>query len=53
MHPTLKRLKAPGSLEVWWGGWAGDILVETGGWEGGMGSGPVCGWTGGRIKFGL
>jgi hypothetical protein len=21
MHLTLKRLEAPGSLEVWWGGW--------------------------------
>ena len=27
MHLTLKRLEAPGSLEVRWGG---DILVETG-----------------------
>ena len=29
MHLTLKRLEAPGSLEVRWDG-AGDILVETG-----------------------
>jgi hypothetical protein len=29
MHLTLKRLEAPGSLEVWWGG-GGNILVETG-----------------------
>jgi hypothetical protein len=35
MYLTLKRLEAPGSLEVWWdGGWeGGDILMETG--EGG------------------
>jgi hypothetical protein len=32
MHLTLKRLEAPGSLEVRWGG-GGDIHVETGGWE--------------------
>jgi len=31
MHLTLKRLEAPGSLEVWCWGWSGDILVETGG----------------------
>jgi hypothetical protein len=41
MHLTLKRLEAPGNLEVWWGG---DILVETG-QEGGMGCGTVGGWT--------
>jgi hypothetical protein len=29
MHLTLKRLEAPGSLEVWWGE-GGDILVEMG-----------------------
>jgi len=22
-------VEAPGSLEVWWGGWGEDILVET------------------------
>ena len=31
MHLTLKRLEAPGSLEVRWGG-GGDIHVETGAW---------------------
>jgi hypothetical protein len=29
MHLILKRLEAPGSLEVRWGG-GGDILVDTG-----------------------
>jgi len=33
MHLTLKRQEAPGSFEVWWGGWGRDNLVETGvGW---------------------
>ena len=33
MHLTFKRLEAPGSLEVWWGG--GEVwgYVETGGLE--------------------
>jgi len=48
VHLILKRLEAPGSLEVWCGEWSGDILVETvgekcRGWDGGM----KCG-TGGR-----
>jgi len=30
MHLTLKRLEAPGDLEVWWGGWGRDILVGKG-----------------------
>jgi hypothetical protein len=31
MHLTLKRLEAPGNLEIRWdGGWGGDIHVETG-----------------------
>jgi hypothetical protein len=34
MHLALKRLKAPGSGEVWWGG---DILVEMTGRGGSMG----------------
>jgi hypothetical protein len=39
-HLTLKRMEAPGSLEVWWGGvGVVDILVETGEWGGGMGCG--------------
>jgi hypothetical protein len=37
MHLTLKRLEAPGCLEVWWGGGGEvDILMETGMWGGGM-----------------
>ena len=32
IHLTLKRLEAPGSLEVRWGG-GGDIHMETG-WDG-------------------
>ena len=32
MHLTLKRLEAPGSLEVWGVG-GGNILVETGSGE--------------------
>ena len=32
MHLTLKRLEAPGSLEVWWCR-RGDIRMETGGRE--------------------
>lgn len=31
-------MEATGSLEVWWGGWDGDILVETRG-----GTGWKCG----------
>ena len=38
MHLTLKRLEAPGSLEVWLGGWwvvcGWYIIMETGGMEG-------------------
>jgi len=52
MHLTLKRLEAPGSLEVWWGGWGGDIIVESGdGAGGGMGCGTVGGWTRRGIKL--
>jgi hypothetical protein len=43
MHLTLKRLGAPGSLEVRWG-CIGDIHVETGEWGGSMGCGTVRGW---------
>ena len=39
MHLTLKRLEAPGSLEVRWGGvgWeeVWDVEQTEGGWEGG------------------
>jgi hypothetical protein len=32
MHLSLKRLEAPGTLEVRWGSrWGRDILMETGG----------------------
>jgi hypothetical protein len=54
MHLTLKRLEAPGSLEVWWVGVGGrDILVVTEVWGGGMGCGTVRGWTGKGIKPGV
>ena len=47
MHLTLKRLEAPGSLKVRWGGvGGGDIQVETGRWGGCMGCGTVGGETG-------
>jgi hypothetical protein len=49
MYLTLKRLEAPGNLEVRWDR-GGDIHVETGGWEGGMGYGTVRGWTERGIK---
>jgi len=42
MNLTLKRLEAPGSLEVW-GGWGGDILVETGVERSAQVGGSVCG----------
>jgi hypothetical protein len=45
MHLTLKRLEAPGSLEVRSVG-GGGIHIETGGWEGGV----ECGVDGG-IKY--
>jgi hypothetical protein len=36
VHLTLKRLEAPGSLEIRWGGeWV--IYIETGEWGGDMG----------------
>jgi hypothetical protein len=51
MHLTLKRLEAPGTLEVRWdgGGWEhphGDGV----GWGGGVGPGAVrgCIWGGGE-----
>jgi len=30
---TLKKLEAPGSIEVWWGGGGGDIYIEIGNGE--------------------
>jgi hypothetical protein len=55
MHLTLKRLDAPGSSKVKWGGGGGeDILVETVGQGGGMGCGTVRGWLGTEgIKYGV
>jgi hypothetical protein len=52
MHLILKRLEAPGILEVRWGEeWPhprGDI-----GWGGGMRFGTVRGSMGGGIKYGV
>ena len=47
MYLSIKRLEAPGSLEVRWGG-GGNIHVEMG-WgrvRGGMGHGTVGEWMG-------
>jgi hypothetical protein len=53
MHLTLKRLEAPGSLEVRWDG-GGDIHVETKGWGGYLGCGIVRVWIQGwGIKYGV
>ena len=53
MHLTLKRLMAPRSLEVRWGG-VGDIHVVTVGWGGGVGCGENRGWMGGEgIEYGV
>jgi hypothetical protein len=35
MHLTLKRLEAPGSLEIWWGGSWRYLRGAVGGWVGG------------------
>jgi len=53
MHLTLMRLGAPGNLEVWWGWWGGDIIVETGEQGGGVRYGTVGEWTGKGIKSGV
>jgi hypothetical protein len=54
MHLTLKRLEAPGSLEVRWGGGLGHICGDRIGWEevwdveqteGGSGLGGVREWN--------
>jgi hypothetical protein len=42
MHLTLKRLEAPGSLEVRWGGRWGHPM-DAKGWRGGVGCGVVGG----------
>jgi len=50
MHLILKGLDAPGSLEVWCGGWGEDILVKRWGVQGwGVEEGMVC-WTRRGIK---
>jgi hypothetical protein len=49
MYLTLKRVEAPGSLEVRWGG--GDIHMETGSWGGSMVCGTVRGWSG--VEMGI
>jgi hypothetical protein len=45
---TLKRLEAPGSLEVTWGGGWGHPCGDGDGvgWGGGVGCGAVGGWIG-------
>jgi hypothetical protein len=53
MHLTLKRLEAPGSLEVRWGGGCGGIHVETGVWGGGIRCWTDRECTGGGIKYGV
>jgi hypothetical protein len=57
MHLTLKRLEAPGSLEVRWGGrWVvggGDNPCGDGGQGGDMGCETIGGWTGRGIKSGV
>jgi hypothetical protein len=45
MNLILKRLEAPGSLEVRWGGGWGHSLGDRG-WGGGTGCGTVRGWMG-------
>ena len=51
---TLKRLEAPGSLDVYGVDIeVGDILMETGGQEVGMGCGTFRGLTGRVIKSGV
>jgi hypothetical protein len=44
MHPTLEKLEAPWSEEVWWVG-DGEILLEMGTGGGSMGCGTVRAWT--------
>jgi hypothetical protein len=55
MHLTLKRLEAPGNIEVWWsGGWGGgDILMETGNREEVWNVEQSGGWTWREIKSGV
>jgi hypothetical protein len=46
MHLTLKRLKAPGSLEVRWGGSWGHSYRDRMGCGRGVGCEAVGGWMG-------
>jgi hypothetical protein len=46
MHLILKRLEAPGSLEVKWGSWWGHQLGDRVGWGGGVGCGEDEGQMG-------
>jgi hypothetical protein len=46
MHLTLKRLEAPGSLEIRWGGGWGHPPGDWVGWGGGVGCGADKGWMG-------
>jgi hypothetical protein len=53
IHLTLKRLEAPGSLEVRWGrGW-GHPCEDRIWWGGGMGCGAVGGWEGVDVKWNM
>jgi hypothetical protein len=54
-HLTLKKLEAPGSLEVRWGGEWGHPCRDGVGWGGCVECGAVGGWMGvgngiGRVK---
>jgi hypothetical protein len=46
VHLTLKRLEAPGSLEVRWGGGWGHLCGDGVWWGGGVGFGAVGRWEG-------
>jgi hypothetical protein len=46
MHLMLKRLEAPGSLEVRWGGRWGHPCGDVVGWGEGVGCGIDGGWMG-------
>lgn len=50
MHLILKKVEAPGTLEIWWSGgweWMWNILMETG-----EGSGRRYGmWKGQRVEW--
>ena len=53
MHLTLKRLEAPGSLEVRWGGGLGHPQGDKERWGGRMGCGAVGGWMGVVVGNGI